>query len=82
MDDSHAKLSLLKAGFLTAVAGRRIVDVELRLKDAMGHEAVGGEVILSSLLLDDGTSIELTASAQIGYDDVWALAVPPSGPNG
>lgn len=67
--------ALLKVDFLASVAGRRIVDVELRERDSMGHAPSNGEVILEALILDDGTRIDLTASAQIGYDDVWARAI-------
>ncbi len=65
-----------KAEFLALVAGKRIVDVELAERDSMGAPAAAGEVILRAFKLEDGTRIDLVASGQIGYDDVWATIDP------
>lgn len=67
---------LNKVEFLGAVAGHRIVDIELRARDSLGCPPAQGEVIVEAFVLDDGSRIVLTASAQIDYDDVWAKVEP------
>jgi hypothetical protein len=73
-----SETSSVKESFLAAVIGKRIVAVETYGRDSMGNPADKGEVLIHTILLEDGTQIVLTGSGQIGVDDVWAEAMPGS----
>lgn len=60
------------ADFIAAVAGKRIVNVEVDAKDSMGNPPAAPEVIIRAIELDDGSKIWFEASGQVGYSDVWA----------
>lgn len=62
--------------FLAQVVGKRITGAQLAQCDSMGDPPCPHEVIVVWLELDDGSCVHFTASAQIGYDDVWASVEP------
>jgi hypothetical protein len=68
--------------FVRAVVGRRITAVGFPARDSLGHDLLLEDgryetVEIETISLDDGTTIELTGSYQIGVADVDARIVAP-----
>lgn len=58
--------------FKRRLVGRVVVDVEFEDEDALGDPPGADEAIVTTLMLDDGSLLRLSASPQIDYDNVFA----------